>query len=224
MINQAFYPDVVATAQHGHDLAKYLVQNGHEVSVVSSRVLYGERGASLPRREIIDGIHIHRVGRSFFKKGGTWTRIFDYVYFLIRATIRAVTLPKHDVVICFTTPPFVMMVGRIVRLLKKSKFIYWIMDLYPDVLVSCGMVRKESLLVRILDRLNISTIRHSDATVVLGRCMLERIKAKGLSSENLKVIGVWSDQEEVKSVARDENPFRQEWGVGDRTLFSSSFM
>ena len=29
MINQVFYPDVAATAQHGHDLARYLVANGH---------------------------------------------------------------------------------------------------------------------------------------------------------------------------------------------------
>ena len=225
MINQAFYPDVVATAQHGHDLAKYLVQNGHEVSVVSSRVLYGDRKVSLSRREIVDGIQINRVGRAFFGKASNKLRLLDYIYFLIRATIRAVTLPRHDVVICFTTPPFVVLIGRIVRFFKRSKFIYWVMDLYPDVLVACGVAKEDKLAIRLLDRLNTSSIRKSDATVVLGRCMLQRIQSKCVPTQNLKVIGVWSDQEEVKSVERDANPYRTEWGVGDRMLvmYSGNF-
>lgn len=39
------------------------------------------------------------------------------------------------------------------------------------------------------------------------------------------MIGVWSDQEEVKPVPRDENPYRLEWGIGDRTLvmYSGNF-
>jgi len=48
LINQTFYPDVAATAQHGHDLARYLVAQGHEVSVIASRSLYGKTGRSLP--------------------------------------------------------------------------------------------------------------------------------------------------------------------------------
>ena len=225
MINQAFYPDVVATAQHGHDLARYLVQNGHQVSVVSSRVLYGDKGASLPRHEIVDGIEIHRVGRSFFGKAGISTRILDYVYFLFRAMIRALTLPKHDVVIGFTTPPFAMTIGRMVRFFKGSKFVYWLMDLHPDLPVACGVLNGDSWFIRYLDRLNISTVKKSDATVVLGRCMLDLMKSKGAPVEKMDVIGVWSDQEEVKEVSREENPYRQEWEVGDRMLvmYSGNF-
>ena len=36
MINQAFYPDVAATAQHGHDLARYLTSKGHQVTAIAS--------------------------------------------------------------------------------------------------------------------------------------------------------------------------------------------
>ena len=36
MINQVFYPDVAATAQHAHDLSRSLVASGHEVSIIAS--------------------------------------------------------------------------------------------------------------------------------------------------------------------------------------------
>ncbi|HED53121.1 MAG TPA: glycosyltransferase WbuB, partial [Phycisphaerales bacterium] len=61
LLNQAFHPDVVATAQMAKDLADHLVQRGHRVSVIASRSIYGRSGAALPKRETIDGIEVHRV-------------------------------------------------------------------------------------------------------------------------------------------------------------------
>ena len=37
ILNQAFYPDVAATAQHATDLAFELRKRGHEVTVVAGR-------------------------------------------------------------------------------------------------------------------------------------------------------------------------------------------
>ena len=81
MINQVFCPDVAATAQHAHDLSRSLVASGHEVSIIASRALYGQKGAALPAFEEIDGIKVHRVGRSFFGKSSIVARLFDFAYF-----------------------------------------------------------------------------------------------------------------------------------------------
>ena len=35
ILNQTFYPDIAATAQHMWDLAQYLVKRGHEVTVLT---------------------------------------------------------------------------------------------------------------------------------------------------------------------------------------------
>ena len=58
ILNQAFWPDTVATAQHADDLARYLRTHNDEVTVVASRALYGARGAVLPKREVREGIAI----------------------------------------------------------------------------------------------------------------------------------------------------------------------
>ena len=42
LINQAFYPDVVATGQILTDLALGLVERGHEVTVVTGRRAYDD--------------------------------------------------------------------------------------------------------------------------------------------------------------------------------------
>ena len=70
LINQVFYPDHAATAQHADDLARHLVRHGHEVDVIASRSIYGTKGAGLPAFEEHEGVRIHRVGRSVFGKAG----------------------------------------------------------------------------------------------------------------------------------------------------------
>jgi glycosyltransferase involved in cell wall biosynthesis len=72
-----------------------------------------------------------------------------------------------------------------------------------------------------LDRLCLSG---ADAVVALGRCMRDRLLAKGVEAERIRVIGVWSDEEEIDA-ERGENPFRSRWEIGDRTLvmYSGNF-
>ena len=222
MINQVFYPDVAATAQHGHDLARYLVSQGHEVTAIASRSLYGQKGAALPSKETVDGIEIRRVGRSFFGKSSIIARIADFVYFYIAATLRALFLPRHDVVICFTTPPFISLSGRIVRFFKGSRVVYWVMDLYPDLPIAVGVMKEVSFASKFFEWVNRSCLKASDMNVVLGRCMQDRVLAKGVDPEKVQLIGVWSDQEEVHPVPRDENTFRKKWNVDDRMLIMYS--
>ena len=225
LINQVFYPDVAATAQHGHDLARDLVAHGHEVSAIASRSIYGRKGAALDGFEVVDGIRIHRVGRSLFGKAGIAARIADFGLFYVSALWKSLTLPAHDVVICFTTPPFIAALGPILRWFKGSRCVYWVMDLYPDLPIACGVMKRDSIATRFFERINRRCLRTADADVVLGRCMADLVRSKGTPEEKIELIGVWSDQEEVKPIPRSENEFRREWGIGDRTLvmYSGNF-
>ena len=225
MINQVFCPDVAATAQHAHDLSRSLVASGHEVSIIASRALYGQKGAALPAYEEIDGIKVYRVGRSFFGKSSIVARLFDFAYFYFAAAVKALILRRHDVSICFTTPPFISLLGWFLRCVKGTKMVYWVMDLYPDVPVACGVMNEGSLATKFFESINRFCLRKSDAVVALGRCMHERILRKSIDPERVHIIGVWTDSEEVKPVPRSTIRYREEWGIGDRLLvmYSGNF-
>lgn len=228
LINQVFYPDVAATAQHADDLARHLVAHGHEVHAIASRSRYGDKGASLPARETAGGVEIHRVGRSLFGKAGIIARAIDFGVFHVAAMIKALRVPRPDVVVCFTTPPFISLVGWVLSVVRGSRNVYWVMDVYPDVLIACGVLREKSILARLLDQVSRFCLRRADRVVVLGRCMESRIRDKGiasLSGDRLVRIGVWSDEGEIAPTPRTTNPYRVEWNVGDRLLvmYSGNF-
>lgn len=225
LLNQPFYPDVVATAQMGKDLADELVRRGHTVTAVASRSIYGQTGAALPRRETIDGIEVRRLGVSIFGKKGIAARVADFALFHALATVRVVTLKKPDVVVSYTTPPFIAVVGLIARLVRSSRAVYWVMDLYPDVPVACGVMKERSLLTRLFERLSRLLLRRSDVSVVLGRCMQERVLSKGIPAEKVKLIPVWADLSGISGVERDRSPYREKWGLGDAftVMYSGNF-
>jgi len=222
MVNQGFWPDVAATAQHGHDLARYLVQRGDSVTALASRSIYGESGVTLPPEERVDGIRVVRVAHSAFGKRRIAGRVFDFVAFYAAAVLKALRLPKPDVVVCFTTPPFIAVVGLLLKWLRGSRFAFWAMDLYPEVPVAAGLLRRGSLLHRFFAAIDAFCMRHADVVVVLGRCMRERVLERGIDPCKVAMINVWSDPDEVRELDRERNPLRAEWNIGDRFVVEYS--
>lgn len=225
LVNQAFYPDVVATAQMAKDLADALVSRGHRVSVVASRSIYGQSGAALARRETVDGIEVHRVGSSLFGKASILARVADFGLFYLRATWRVLRLERPDVVVGFTTPPFIAACGVLARWLRGSKAVYWVMDLYPDLPVACGVMRAGSPVTRVCEAVNRAVLRRSDAAVVLGRCMMRRVVDKGVPGERVRHITVWPVDAGLRQVAHGQNPYRRRWGLEGKTcvMYSGNF-
>jgi hypothetical protein len=222
LLNQVFWPDVAATAQHGHDLGRFLVQRGERVTALASRSLYSEMGKSLPGHDSVDGIRIVRAGQSVFGKRGLASRAFDFLSFYAAAMWTAVWLPRQDVVVCFTTPPFIAFVGILLRWLKGTKVVCWTMDLYPDVPVAAGVLRRGSLAHALFEAIDRFCLKRADRIVVLGRCMRERVVARGIDPSKVEVINVWADDREVDVRPSAGNALRREWDIGARFVIEYS--
>jgi len=225
LLNQCFYPDVVATAQHGWDLARRLSRDGHEVTVIASRSVYGSVGATLAPEESIDGVRIHRVAANRFGKASILARAVDFLGFYARAAMAAIALPKQDVAICFTTPPFISLVGIMLGTLRGTRTVYWAMDLYPDVPVACGVMRADSPMTNALEAINRMCMRRAARVVVLGRCMRSLVESKGIADGRIALIRPWAEPGAPARPRGTANRYRQEWGAGERivVLYSGNF-
>ncbi len=225
LLNQVFHPDVAATAQMAHDLARHLTAAGHDVVVVASRSLYGQRGGKLPRKEQIDGAQVYRVGVSLFGKGSILTRLIDFALFYLLATVKVLTIRRPDVVIAFTTPPLIALVGWLLQRLRGTRYVYWLMDVYPDVLVAYGVMRERSLLHRVLERVSRWCLLRADRVVVLGRDMRDLVIAKGVSAGRVEHISVWADQAQIAPIDAAASSYRRAWAPPQACLvmYSGNF-
>ena len=140
----------------------------------------------------------------------------DYLSFYTRAALRAVALPKPDVVVTLTTPPIIGLVGTILRRLKGTRHVYWSMDLHPDASLALGRMSRANPVVSALVRLSDAVYRKADRVVVLGSYMADRIESKGVRPARVSTVPVWSRRDEVYPHPRADHPLRERLGLADK--------
>lgn len=224
LLNQFFHPDQDAVAQLATDLAEDLAAAGHEVTALSARGGFAGR-APLPPRETWHGVRIVRAAGTSFGKRSLLGRVVDYATFFAAAAVRALLLPRHDVIVATTAPPLVASIGALLRAIKGTRFVYWMQDVYPELAVEFGVLRKGALAERLFERLSRWTLRRASAVIVLGEAMADRVRAKGAASEAIHVVPNWADGAGVRPVAPEANAFRREHGLeGKRVVLYSGNM
>jgi len=222
LLNQTFYPDHVSTAQHLSDLALRLVERGHEVTVLSSRRAYDNPQKRFPRRELWRGVRICRVGSTGLGKTAKWRRAVDFASFNLFCSIRAILLPRHDVVVALTSPPLISVIGACLAKLWRSRFHYWVMDLNPDEAIAAGWLKHGSLAARILARMSLFSFWRADRIIALDRFMRDRIVSKGVVPEKIKVLAPWSHDEHVRFDVAGREAFRGKHGLKDKFVIMYS--
>lgn len=216
LLNQAFYPDVVSTAQHLSGLAKALADAGHQVVVVTSRRAYDQPERTFRAREYWHSVQIYRVWNTAFGKGARWRRAADFASFILSCCLRLVFVGRVDVVVALTSPPLISVIGAIYAWLWGARFCYWVMDMNPDEAMAAGWLDPHSLPGRVLQWLSRFSFARADAVIALDRFMKERILAKGVAPSKVHVVPPWTLDEHVRFDPCGRAEFRAEHRLSDR--------
>lgn len=216
LLNQTFYPDVVATAQVLSDFAVGLVERGHHITAIASQRAYDNPALRFPARETWRGVEIQRLPSAGFGKGALWRRAADFGFFSAVTTLRLLTLPRYDAVVALTSPPLVSYLAAWFCRLRGAKLFYWVMDMNPDEAVAAGWLREGSLPTRALEVMSRFSLRQSHRVIALDRYMKDRIVAKGVPAERVVVIPPWAHDEAVRFDEEGRAKFRAAHGLTDK--------
>ncbi len=215
-VNQHYYPDFASTGQHLTDLAEYLADEGYDVSVLCSQGRYLAGTLEVPKHEVHNGVTIRRVRATSFGRGTHAGRLVDYASFYLQVLVRMLAGRRYDYVVMLTTPPLLGFLGSVARKLRGQRYGIWSMDLHPDAEEALGMLREDQIVTKMLHAFNDAGYRNADFVVDLGTYMKRRIEAKGVDPERLHTVPVWSRQDEIEPLSREENPLLKGWGLGDK--------
>lgn len=224
LVTQVFYPDTVSVSQHLTDLAEKLVEDGHQVTVYTSCFPYEEKTHRYSKSEDYQGVKIERLRQSSFGKKSTLSRLLDFFtfYFSISIKLFFVKPKKFDVIVGTTVPPLLSLVGVIVSKLKGINFHYWVMDLQPELSISSGLIKKDSLSAKFFTKLGNYIIRNSAVVISLDRFITQYLYSRGAKMDSVKTIAVWPVMDETFTGSRMTNPFRIENDFGDKFVIMYS--
>jgi putative colanic acid biosynthesis glycosyltransferase WcaI len=178
LINQFYVPDISPTAHLTASLAEDRARRGDEVTVIASRGGYiPDSNAVKAERE--SNPRIHRVWTPQLGKGSVLRRCIDYLSFYVSALWRMIRLPRQDVIISLTTPPFIVWTAVAHRLLHpKTKIVLWCMDCYPEVAERAEKLKKDGLAARLMRRMNRAIFRRLDHLICLDTAMVELLMSQ----------------------------------------------
>jgi colanic acid biosynthesis glycosyl transferase WcaI len=216
LLNQAFYPDVVSTAQHAADLARGLTQAGHKVTVVCSSRGYDDPHIRFPQRETWNDVNIIRIRSTGFGKASKWRRATDFGTFMAICALRLWLLPRFDVVVAMTSPPLIPFLSSLAVPSRATRLVFWSMDLNPDEAIAAGWLSEKSLAARVLSRMMLYSLKRAAVVVALDRFMKDRIEAKGIPAAKVLVVPPWSHDDSVRFDPAGREEFRANYKLSDK--------
>ncbi len=190
------------------DVARALVRDGHEVNVVCSRGGYAGGTVARASRVDGDGVHVHRVSACGRGRLRAADRLLAWGSYYALAARRALALGRFDACLALTTPPFIGLVGALLKRLRRTRLVLWSMDVWPDVAEGLGVVRAGGPASRAMRTAARAVYRSADRIISLGSCMTERLSRAGVGPARIATVHNWVPGESVRPVPLDRTDDR----------------
>lgn len=220
-VNRFYRPDHSATSQLLGDLAEHLANEGHDVTVVTSRQRY-DGGSRLPKREAIAGVDVRRIATTNYGRANLFGRAIDYLTFYVSVFFALLSLGKRgDLLIIKTDPPLVCVPAGVAARFRRMTTVNWCQDLFPEIAVSLGMRWASGWVGRVCRWARNRALRRARFNAVLHDKMAEHLVGEGIQASQIVVLPNWPDAG-IRPAPRDDNTLRREWGLGARFVIGYS--
>lgn len=215
ILTEFFYPDIAgSTPASMSELARYLADKKKiEIEVVTSRNYYRQSNEKLPPHDNWDGISIKRLAtpRTNMRKGPA--RLAAGLYFATRTYFKLMASSRYDVVLCGTNPPVIAQAAEMYMKRRKVPYVYLIHDLYPDIAVAYGALKKDSKIYRTARNMQKNWLAGSASTIVLGRCMRDYLAEQyEMPASKIQIATNWYSPES-DFVSKTDTHYRREHGL-----------
>lgn len=225
LVTSYFEPDSGAAAVRLSRLARLLHHRGHQITVLTTlpcypqgRIAEGYRDAWEVVEEI-GGLRIIRTWLWATSSPRISRKMISQLSFMLTAAWRGLSIQQPDVVLIEAQPVFTNLAGVFFSLLKRVPYVLNISDLWPDHLLSVGVMRADHPAYRLARKIVDSTYRRAAGIVAMSPQWAETIRQHIGGRQNLQVIYNGVDLERFRP-ALDASEFRRKYDLGDHRLIT----
>lgn len=208
-LSDNFPPERNAPAIRTYEHARQWVQDGHEVTVVTTapnfpegRVFEGfENGWHSV--STVDGIRVVRVKTYVAANKGRLRRTLDYASFMLCGGVAAMFERRPDVMVS-TSPQFLCAVSAwVVSRFRRLPWIFELRDLWPESIVTVEAMRP-GLMIRLLKWLEMTMYRDADAIVSVTNSFKKELVSRGVAADKIHVVLNGVDRNRFKPQPKDD--------------------
>lgn len=201
-ITQYFWPETAGGANRLTGLAKQLARMGHEVGVVTGMPNYPSgriRDGYLNRlliTEELEGVKIFRSWLYTSLKKDSIRRLLNYFSFVVSSLWHLPrVLGKYEVVFVSSPPLFLGIAGLIYHWILRVPLVFDVRDIWPEVFVEMGELRRESLFFKVAHSLEEWIYKHSSIITVVTEGKRQALIERGIAESKVVCIPNAVDRE-----------------------------
>lgn len=183
LIHQAFAAlDEPGGTRH-HELARFLVTQGHRVTVIASPVSYltgrtDQQRVRWVEKQMDDvGVVVLRVYTYNAMHRSFVHRMLAFLTFMVSSFIVGLSVRDVDLVWGTSPPIFQGLTAWSLARLKRVRFLFEVRDLWPAFAVAVGVLRNR-VLIRASEWLEVFLYRSADKVMVNSPGFVEHVKAR----------------------------------------------
>jgi len=213
-VEQFYYPDGWGGAELPLDLTIHLACAGFEVEVICGSDQYAPVDGEPSPDPSLQGIRIRRIPalmRGNIHRAKLVRQLWFYAALLPLLLFRR----PPDVVVAQTNPPLAVILAAAVARMWGRPMVIIAMDVYPEVLIAHGTVRRDSAVVAVLARAFKWAYRSARRVVSLGPVMTGRLAFKGVDADRIVEIPNWATGK-PGLISGMGNTLYSEWQLDDK--------
>lgn len=187
IITQYFTPEPCAAAHRMEALARAMRAGGMRVTVVApmpsfpSGCIDAAYRGRLYSRETVDGVTVVRLLHiATVKRFG---RILAWLSFAALSTLYALFVAKRPDIVVVSSPPITLALpGIAVRLLRRSRLVVDVRDVFPDLPVQMGSWKENGRITRLVGKLANRLYALASLIVAVTPTALAQIRARAIGT------------------------------------------
>ncbi|WP_375090775.1 glycosyltransferase family 4 protein [Peribacillus sp. RS7] len=178
-LHQYFNTDKGST--RSYEIAKFLVSKNNKVTIITGNAT-----------DSCGGIKIISTKTKYKQEYGYLKRLLSFIHYMYKSFFIGVKEKGVDVVYASSTPLTIGLIGMLLAKVKRSKFVFEVRDLWPDIPIELGIIRNKWL-KRVLLKLESMIYSAADKIIVLSPGMKEDLLKKGVKQEKISTVTNFAD-------------------------------
>jgi glycosyltransferase involved in cell wall biosynthesis len=141
-LHQYFVTNQGTSGTRSYDMARFLVERGHTVSLITGmhrHLEYRVEGRAPWRHVDLDGIDLYILNADYKQEWGAKGRVLSWLRYAALASALGMRLQRPDVTFASCTPPTVGVPALAMQGLRGVPWVYELRDVWPECLYSNGL-------------------------------------------------------------------------------------
>lgn len=215
-LSELYWPEETSTGHIITGLAEGIAID-RNVAVIAAQPTYSQRGIRAAAREVRNNVEVFRVRSTLLAKDSMTGRLVNHLSVSLSILGRTIRVGRRArIVVSVTNPPMLPYLGVVAAHLVRAQHVVMVHDGYPDLLVAAGLLEKEGMLAKTLERLVTAMYARSSLIIVVGTDMEARtneLTRPDREGTTARVVRNWADLESVTPLPRQESDVLASLGI-----------